>query len=71
MQPIIQWHPHVMFWGTKYLVVLRSLLVHRISFLATIVCGDVSSAAFLDLTRTRAEDDLHEIIWRPVSEVSR
>jgi len=71
MQPIIQWHPRGMFWGTKYLVVLRGLLIHRISFLASIVCGDVSSAASLDLTRTRAEDDLQEIIWSPVSEVSR
>jgi hypothetical protein len=57
--------------GTKYLVVLRGLLVHRISFLATIVCGNISSAAFQVLTRTRAEDDLQEIIWSPVSEVSR
>jgi len=57
--------------GDQIFNFLRDLLVHRISLLATIVCGNVSSAAFQDLTRTRAEDDLQEIIWSPVSEVFR
>ena len=60
-----------MFWGTKYLVVLRGLPVDPISFLATIVCGNVSYAAFEELTRKRAEDDLKKIIWNPVSSISR